>query len=88
VNQAKPYGPRVMVGEIGKVDDGLRNSGLIIPATVAERKSLVKGLVIEVGEGVEPLEREMTVYFREDSAYDLGGFVILDARDVLAYEES
>lgn len=88
----KPFGERVVVGEIGSVDT-IRDSGIVIPASIAERKGLVKGIVLKLGDqhryGFEhKLEEQDIVFFRENSAYDISGVIVLDMHDIIAYVSS
>lgn len=81
----KPFGPRVLIGEIGPIET-IRESGIVLPIEVAEAKGLVQGLVLAVGD-VPHLDEHMTVYFRKHGVYDIDGKIVVDAQDIIAYEE-
>lgn len=85
-----PFGPRVLLGELGPVDPDIeraKDRGIALPAELAFRNKLMRGLVIEVGHDVPYIEREMTVYFDNDTAFEIDGKVVINMHDILAYEK-
>lgn len=87
----RPFGTRVTVGEMSSVET-VRDSGIVLPATLEERKGLVKGLVLAIGEHPMDISIENhvsvgdTVYYRENSAYDINGTVVINMHDIIAVE--
>lgn len=87
----KPFGRRVVVGEIGNADNRVENAkniGLLIPESVTQgRTSLMKAIVIEAGTEAYQIHEEYTVYFRQGAEYEIDGKVVVDLEHIVAFDD-
>lgn len=81
----RPYGNRVLVGEMGYAEE-VMDSGIVLPVEVAEKRGLIKAIVLEVGTDVFGIEEHATVYFRGGREYEISNQTIVDCADIIAVE--
>lgn len=80
----KPFGAQVMIASPPAVEQ--RPSGLFVPPEVAERE-IAHGIVMEVGAGIEDIERGDILYYHKGHEETIQDYVFVKASCIVAYDK-